>query len=118
MCGIVGLKAPSDAKNRLVSSAIFDGMTDTLTHRGPDARGAWHRPDLGIALGHRRLSIRDLSPLGAQPMLSSCERYMMVYNGEVYSEAELKKILAPTGRSLKGHSDTEVILECVAAFGI
>jgi asparagine synthase (glutamine-hydrolysing) len=118
MCGIVGLKTAKDARGRLVSREAFEEMTDSLAHRGPDARGVWYRPDLGVALGHRRLSIRDISPLGAQPMLSSCERYVLVYNGEVYSVPELTKMLAPTGRSLKGHSDTEAMLECMAAFGV
>lgn len=118
MCGIVGLKTARDARGRLVSREAFEEMTDSLAHRGPDARGVWYRPDLGVALGHRRLSIRDISPLGAQPMLSSCERYVLVYNGEVYSVPELTKMLAPTGRNLKGHSDTEAMLECMAAFGV
>jgi asparagine synthase (glutamine-hydrolysing) len=118
MCGILGLKTPRNAQERLVDLATFDEMTDTIAHRGPDERGTWHRPDLGIAFGHRRLSIRDLSPLGAQPMMSSCERYMMVYNGEVYSEPELKDMLAGTGRCVKGHSDTELMLECMAEFGV
>jgi asparagine synthase (glutamine-hydrolysing) len=118
MCGIVGIKTSRESRVPLVPRADFEEMTNTLAHRGPDAHGVWYRADLGIALGHRRLSIRDLSPLGAQPMLSSCERYMLVYNGEVYSVPELKKMLAPTGRALKGHSDTEAILECMAAFGV
>lgn len=118
MCGIVGLKSSMDGLERIVAPEVFNTMIDTLTHRGPDARGCWHRPDLGVALGHRRLSIRDISQLGSQPMLSSCKRYVIVYNGEVYSVPELAEMLAPTGRSLKGHSDTEAILECMAAFGV
>ncbi|MFY0610407.1 MAG: asparagine synthase (glutamine-hydrolyzing) [Hyphomicrobiaceae bacterium] len=108
----------TDAKKRLPSEEELGRMTDTLRHRGPDARGTWYQPDFGVGLGHRRLSIRDLSDAGAQPMTSSCGRYVFVYNGEVYSHSELSKELSHTGRTLKGHSDTEIILEAIAEWGV
>src|SRR5688572_8744053 len=93
-------------------------MTDVLAHRGPDGRGTWYDPAAGIGLGHRRLSIRDLSPAGAQPMVSASERFVIVYNGEVYSHVEIARDLEATGRSLRGHSDTEIILEACAEWGV
>jgi asparagine synthase (glutamine-hydrolysing) len=93
-------------------------MTDTLAHRGPDSRGIWYDAARGVGLGHRRLSIRDLSPAGAQPMTSSCGRYVIVYNGEVYSHDEIGSDLDRTDRKLKGHSDTEVIIEACAEWGV
>jgi asparagine synthase (glutamine-hydrolysing) len=93
-------------------------MTDALSHRGPDSRGTWYDAARGIGLGHRRLAIRDLSPTGAQPMTSSCGRYVIVYNGEVYSHNELAADLKATNRGLKGHSDTEIILEACAQWGV
>jgi asparagine synthase (glutamine-hydrolysing) len=93
-------------------------MTDTLTHRGPDDRGLWCDADRGIALGHRRLSILDLSPAGHQPMVSSRGRYVIAYNGEVYSHHEMRTSLDGRGIQYRGHSDTEVMLEAFEAWGI
>ena len=90
-------------------------MADAITHRGPDSDGYWVDSLLGVALAHRRLSILDLSPQGAQPMISHCGNLVMVYNGEVYNTGELSKELDCTFR---GTSDTEVILEACVQWGI
>jgi asparagine synthase (glutamine-hydrolysing) len=89
-------------------------MVRTLLHRGPDAQGTFI--DNGIALGHRRLSIIDLSPTGAQPM--SLGATTVVYNGEAYNFRELRAELAASGRRFLGHSDTEVLLHAYEAWGL
>lgn len=93
-------------------------MAETLVHRGPDAGGTWVDDGAGVGLGHRRLSVIDLSPAGAQPMVSSCGRYVLCYNGEIYNADELRPLLADQGRTFRGHSDTEVIVEGCAAWGV
>ena len=93
-------------------------MTHSLTHRGPDDSGIFIDKEFGIGLGHRRLAIRDLSPLGAQPMRSSCGRFLIAYNGEIYSGKELTRELAACGRKVKGTSDTELIVEAFAEWGV
>jgi asparagine synthase (glutamine-hydrolysing) len=95
-------------------------MTDAIVHRGPDDSGAWVDEAHGVALGHRRLSIVDLSPAGHQPMTSSSARYVIVFNGEIYNYRELRADLeqgrqAPVWR---GHSDTEVLLAAIEAWGL
>jgi asparagine synthase (glutamine-hydrolysing) len=119
MCGIAGIYYQSNAGSapRLLQATI-DAMTDTLVHRGPDSRGTWIDPEAGVGLGHRRLAIRDLSPAGHQPMVSSCGRYVIIYNGEVYSHKEIGRDLEKSGRHLRGSSDTEVILEACAEWGV
>ena len=93
-------------------------MIAALVHRGPDADGVWI--DEGIALGHRRLSILDLSSAGAQPMQSSCERYVIVFNGEIYNHLDLRRDLAVAGAApeWRGHSDTETLLAGIAHWGL
>ena len=118
MCGIAGLwdiaaATPADALRRLIQA-----MSDTLIHRGPDDGGLWIDEAAGIGLGQRRLSIVDLSPAGHQPMVSACGRYVIVYNGEVYSHEEMRPELVARGIRFRGHSDTEVILEAMAAWGV
>jgi len=93
-------------------------MAETLRYRGPDDQGVWTDPAAGIALAQRRLSIVDLSPAGHQPMVSASGRFVITYNGEVYSHQEMRPALEARGISFRGHSDTEVILESCAAFGI
>ncbi|MCX7123579.1 MAG: asparagine synthase (glutamine-hydrolyzing) [Gammaproteobacteria bacterium] len=90
-------------------------MTDSLAYGGPDDRGVWR--DDAVALGHRRLAILDLSPLGHQPMLSPSSRYVIAFNGEIYNFKALRKILEAAGFMFKGHSDTEVILAGVECWG-
>ena len=118
MCGIAGfLDARVNGRNdRWESDA--EAMQNSLQHRGPDDRGTWIDTDAGIALAHLRLSIVDLSPAGHQPMVSSDGRYVVVYNGEVYSHEPVRAQLQDRGVTFRGHSDTEVILESVAAFGV
>lgn len=94
-------------------------MTKTLTYRGPDDTGFYVKENLGIALGHRRLSILDLSPLGHQPMESFNGRYVIVFNGEIYNYRELRKELASNFNiSFKSNSNTEVILAGFEIWGI
>lgn len=115
MCGIAGSlgkpAAEADMKD-LLGRAIAQ-----LVHRGPDDGGIWIDGDAGIALGHRRLSILDLSLHGHQPMASKCGRYILVYNGEVYNFADLRRILEDAGDCFVGGSDTEVLLAAFARWG-
>jgi len=95
-------------------------MTDTLFHRGPDAGAVWLDEGAGLALGHRRLSIIELSEEGAQPMVSACGRYVLAYNGEVYNHFELRQELLRNGHepSWRGHSDTETLLAGFVFWGV
>ncbi len=93
-------------------------MARTLAHRGPDSDGCWVDGEAGVALGFRRLAIQDLSQTGEQPMISTCHRFVVVYNGEVTTDHALKEQLQARGRPLRGSSDTELILESCAAFGV
>ena len=74
--------------------------------------------DAGLGFGHTRLSIVDLSPAGAQPMISASGRYVITYNGEIYSAAEIRPELEALGHRFRGHSDTEVIVEAVDEWGV
>lgn len=117
MCGIAGFWG---FKHLTHPAQMLEQMTATLEHRGPDAQGLWLDTDAQIALGHQRLAIVDLSAAGQQPMASACGRYVCVFNGEIYNHQALRKALeqqalAPQWR---GHSDTETLLACVAAWGI
>ena len=116
MCGIAGLIINN--RSGIDIGISIDRMTDTLIHRGPDSRGTWVDEEAGIGLGHRRLAIRDLSSLGHQPMISFCQRYVIVYNGEIYSHAEIAADLKKVGCNFRGSSDTEVILEACAQWGV
>jgi asparagine synthase (glutamine-hydrolysing) len=118
MCGIAGF-----LRNRTVYSAedwarIAAAMAAPLSHRGPDDAGVWADPSAGVALAHRRLAVLDLSPAGHQPMTSSCGRLVLIYNGEIYNHAELRDELSASGRTFRGHSDSEVLLEACAAWGV
>lgn len=118
MCGIAGiLVRPSAAVCGRQMDAI-EAITATLHHRGPDGGGFWSDRTAGVAFGHRRLAIVDLSEAGHQPMLSQGGRLVTTYNGEIYNAAELRRNLEARGHCFRGHSDTEVMLECVAAFGL
>lgn len=118
MCGITGYlqRNPHDDEARML--ALVSEMAATLLHRGPDAGGAWASPTAGIALGHRRLSIQDLSVAGAQPMASADGRYILSYNGEIYNFPSLSRELAALGHHFRGHSDTEVMLAAITQWGI
>jgi asparagine synthase (glutamine-hydrolysing) len=96
-------------------------MIRPLAHRGPDDEGVWIDSDAGIGFGHRRLAVMDLSPQGHQPMHSADGRYVLNYNGEIYNHVELRSELdrtglAPTG-GWRGQSDTETLLQAIAAWG-
>jgi asparagine synthase (glutamine-hydrolysing) len=95
-------------------------MTATLAHRGPDADGLWIDGESGIGLGHRRLSIVDLTQAGAQPMNSAAGRWLTVYNGELYNTEDLRAEIEAAGHRVnwRGRSDTEVILEAVTLWGV
>lgn len=93
-------------------------MTSSLAHRGPDDSGVWLDQSAGIALGHCRLAIVDLSAAGRQPMCSADGRFVISYNGEVYNTAELRAELEAAGHVFRGHSDTEVIVEGCSAWGV
>jgi asparagine synthase (glutamine-hydrolysing) len=118
MCGIAGLWVRGGARPDRPLAEIAGAMARTLAHRGPDADGVWADPEAGLAFGHRRLSIIDLSAAGAQPMVSHCGRYAIVYNGELYNAAALRPDLEARGIGFRGHSDTEVLLEACAAYGV
>ena len=119
MCGIAGALL---ARTR--DPSLVDAMTGCLAHRGPDDAGRWDDPDAGngarAVLGHRRLSIVDLSPLGHQPMGSADGRWMMSYNGEVYNHATIRAELDAAGLApaWRGHSDTETLVAAIAAWGL
>lgn len=118
MCGIAGLWCVVD--NQGLESSVRR-MTDVLHHRGPDDVGVWLDNSVGVALGHRRLSIVDLSPAGHQPMESCHGRYVIAFNGEIYNHGQLREQLSVLSResiAWKGHSDTETLLACFEAWGI
>lgn len=93
-------------------------MTDAIVLRGPDDAGAWVDAEAGIAMGHRRLSILDLSPLGHQPMASADGRFVMVFNGEIYNFQHLRAELEKHGHTWRGHSDTEIMLAAFFQWGV
>jgi asparagine synthase (glutamine-hydrolysing) len=110
MCGITGFSGAFELS--LMQSAL-----DVIAHRGPDDSGVFNDQVAGIGLGHRRLSILDLSPLGHQPMFSQDSSVVMVFNGEIYNFCELRSDLETKGFSFRGHSDTEVLLNLYLAEG-
>ena len=117
MCGIAGVLERGVRSARALEETAR-GMAAPLVHRGPDAGGVWTDADAGVGFGHRRLSVIDLSPAGAQPMVSACGRFVISYNGEAYNAAELRAELEARGARLRGHSDTEAVLEACAAWGV
>lgn len=118
MCGITGFLNSRSGLSADELSRICIDMNCQLSHRGPDDEGIWTDADAGIGLGHRRLSIVDLSPAGHQPMISADGRFVIVYNGEVYNHKELRSELEARGINFRGNSDTEVILELFSVYGI
>ena len=115
MCGIAGIFNPKleFSKKQLESHLLK--MTDSVVHRGPDDSGSWISQDHFCALGHRRLSIIDLSPDGKQPMKN--ERYVITFNGEIYNYRELRAELQSHGITFKTNSDTEVLLASYSHWG-
>lgn len=118
MCGIAGAWYLSKPAAGPELRAIGEGMAASLRHRGPDAQDVFVDASAGLVLAHTRLAIVDLSPAGAQPMVSGCGRYVIVYNGEVYNHRELRPELEARGIRFRGHSDTEVVLEACVAWGV
>jgi asparagine synthase (glutamine-hydrolysing) len=119
MCGFAGFidfKGERGRQEELL--AELRPMTDSLVHRGPDDSDYWADHSSGVALGHRRLSIIDLSPAGRQPMASPCGRYRIVFNGEIYNFKVLRPELERSGHRFRGHSDTEVLLAGCAQWGV
>jgi asparagine synthase (glutamine-hydrolysing) len=117
MCGIAGLLVPGGAPQDVLERRAT-AMARAIAHRGPDGEGVWAEGESGIALGHRRLAIIDLTETGRQPMSSACGRYVLSYNGEIYNHAELRAGLAARGVSFRGSSDTEVLLALIARDGL
>ncbi|MCB1704316.1 MAG: asparagine synthase (glutamine-hydrolyzing) [Halioglobus sp.] len=117
MCGITGfIQYRGGAAEDLARQC--QRMADTIVHRGPDAGGVWVDPAFPLALGHRRLSIIDLTDAGAQPMTSACGRYVLSYNGEVYNFPRLRQEPGLSDYPYRGHCDTEVILAAVQHLGV
>jgi len=118
MCGIAGFLdvSASSPSEDLVDTV--GKMADALAHRGPDDDGTWVDPEVGLAFGHRRLSIVDLSAAGKQPMISRDGRWVLNYNGELYNHGELRTGLLHEGVRFRGSSDTEVLLEAIALIGV
>ena len=120
MCGFTGFLM-SEAGKINEMEEVVSSMNSTLTHRGPDDKGLWIDNDEGIALGHRRLSILDLSTAGHQPMHSLSNRFTMVFNGEIYNHLEIRKELESSKANIfhwKGHSDSETLLAAIEEWGL
>ena len=118
MCGFAGILEPTVRTAPDALSAIAGAMAARLRHRGPDADGVWADGRGGFAVGHRRLSIRDLTDAGAQPMTSEDGRYTIAYNGEAYGIDPLRRDLEGRGMVFRGLSDTEVVLKACARLGV
>lgn len=112
MCGIVGF---INFDGEPVSPVLLKNATDKLIHRGPDGEGQWIEGNVGI--GHRRLSIIDLSSAGQQPMISKDLRYVLSYNGEIYNFRELRTELESKGVCFSSQTDSEVVLNAFSFWG-
>jgi asparagine synthase (glutamine-hydrolysing) len=121
MCGIVGYLTATSA-NVDTRRNVLQKMCDAIKFRGPDSEGIWLSNDTGIGLGHRRLSILDLSPAGHQPMVSASGRFVIAFNGEIYNHLDLRtgleKISAAGAVDWQGHSDTETLIVGIEAWGL
>lgn len=120
MCGFAGFLGGQWHDGKAGATALLRRMNDALVNRGPDSDGYWADNETGIALGHRRLAILDLSPAGAQPMESACGRYTLAFNGEIYNHLELRDELQRRGAApgFRGTSDTETLLAGFAHWGV
>lgn len=118
MCGIAGYW--TSGGTAAVAPRVLQAMTDAIAHRGPDDSGAWIDGEAGIALGHRRLAVIDLSAAGHQPMASPSGRYVLSYNGEIYNYRDLRAELEAAGAApaWRGHSDTEVMVTAFDRWGV
>src|SRR5690606_19160983 len=117
MCGIAGFLG---FPRTLAASDVLRSMTAAIVRRGPDDEGYWLDSECEVGLGHRRLSIVDLSPNGHQPMASADGRFVIAFNGEIYDFMEVRAELEATGLAptWRGHSDTEVVLAAIGAWGL
>ena len=115
MCGITGFYDPSSGSFNL-GSGIVTKMATSIIHRGPDDFGVWLSDDNTLAFAHQRLAIVDVSETGHQPMISSTERYVIIFNGEIYNHSEIKGLLNES--VWRGNSDTEVLLEAIEQWGL
>lgn len=127
MCGIAGILGGGNSQNLAQSLVV---MSASLIHRGPDDCGEWVDADAGIGLGHRRLSIVDVSSAGHQPMTSASGRFVIAFNGEIYNHLELRRVLEALGEfsstdsaseqkaTWRGHSDTETLLAGIEVWGL
>ena len=114
MCGVAGMLSSGR-----VEASTIRRMVDSLRHRGPDDEGIWTDEEAGIALGHRRLAVIDLSKSGHQPMVSRDGRYLLTFNGEIYNHLALRtEVDSARERNWRGHSDTETFLEAIALWGL
>ena len=118
MCGIAGFWRNSADQSIDWLEENATSMANTLVHRGPDDSGIWVDEKIGIAFGHRRLSIIDITEHGHQPMISVDGRYVIIYNGEVYNFQKLGQQLHKLGHRFKGHSDTEIMLAAFVQWGV
>jgi asparagine synthase (glutamine-hydrolysing) len=118
MCGISGFLDTSRQRGRRELERLALDSVNTLQFRGPDDVGVWADEEAGIAFGHRRLSILDLSPEGHQPMSSACGRYVITFNGEIYNFRALRREMEGAGYRFRGHSDTEIMLACISEWGV
>lgn len=118
MCGITGYMFAGG--RHAPPESVLCGMSSALTHRGPDSAGHWMDADAGVALGHRRLAVVDVSAAGAQPMRAASGRYTLAFNGEIYNHLGLRADLEKSGRApiWRGHSDTETLLAGFDAWGV
>ncbi|MDP6173697.1 MAG: asparagine synthase (glutamine-hydrolyzing), partial [Rhodospirillales bacterium] len=118
MCGFAGFIDLARCTPEETLLVRAEGMAARLYHRGPDGDGVWADAGAGLALGHRRLAILDLSSTGHQPMASADGRHVIAYNGEVYNFSELRAELEAGGAAFRGSCDTEVVVEAIAAWGL
>ncbi len=120
MCGFAGFLWPRHDLGAGGLTDTVERMAAQLSHRGPDDAGSWVDEHLGLALGHRRLAILELSPAGHQPMASDCSRFVLAYNGEIYNHLEMRAELAAAGleSTWRGHSDTETLLAAISHWGL
>ena len=120
MCGVAGFLIDSQFSSSMNYDAVIKKMTNSIKHRGPNDSGSWNNFLDGIFLGHRRLSILDLSEAGHQPMESSNDRYVIAFNGEIYNHLQIRSEIEKSNKNIswRGHSDTETILCAFETFGI
>ena len=120
MCGIAGRIQLAPYEPNVSTEHLSSRLAAALRHRGPEDAGQWEQPrDDGptALLLHQRLAIQDLSAAGHQPMHSACGRYVLVFNGEIYNQRELRRELEGQGHSFRSNSDTEVLLALIARQG-